>query len=270
MTSPYPEKKHSAEQNTCEVYTAQKASSTTFSTPLLHTSIPGASIWQLWMRTVRKNKVFVIGYYLVLVIGLYPLCMWDKMQVLLFINQHHHPYLDTFFYYWTNLGSGIAYIALLLMLYLCRSGLTSLWLGLISFLTMSIVVQTCKRVFFYSHARPLKAFIQAEQVAALHLVEKVDLLMDLSFPSGHAATIFTAISFLSLISKRKHTWYTILLLSIAMITAYSRVYLCQHFYTDIYVGACVGGTTAIIIYVLVMHAGVPSWVTGLWQKYFKW
>ncbi len=211
----------------------------------------------------------MIGYCAFLLAGSYPLLMWEKIQVFLFINHHHHPCLDTFFYYWTHFGSGITYILLLFILYCCGLALHKLCIGLMSFVTMSIVVQTLKRVFFFSQLRPFKVLTDAGQSISLHLVDRVEVLSDFSFPSGHAATIFTAVCFLNLMSNRKHTWYSIVLLLIAIVTGYSRVYLCQHFYTDVYVGAWIGGSITLIVYVMFLHLGLPSWLASRGGIKFK-
>ena len=227
-----------------------------------HSSRSHASIWQLLRHIMRKHKIFMIGYYLVLLAGLYPLLKWDKIQVFLFINQHYNACLDTLFYYCTNLGNGITYILLLCLLYLRGVSFRKIGIGLVSFGTMSIVVQILKRVFFSSSFRPLKVLMDEGKGMYLHIVDKVEVLTDLSFPSGHSATIFAAVCFLELISKRQHAGYSLGLLLLAIVTAYSRVYLCQHFYTDIYAGAWIGGTITFMVYVVLLK--YESTVRGRW------
>jgi membrane-associated phospholipid phosphatase len=53
---------------------------------------------------------------------------------------------------------------------------------------------------------------------------------------------------LALFTKNK--WIEFLLFSIALIVGYSRVYLSQHFFIDIYAGSIIGVSTTLVIYFL--------------------
>lgn len=219
-------------------------------------------IFNRLIETIRANKIFFIAYNLLLLIGLYPLLTWDKLTIFLTVNKHHHPLLDQFFFYFTHLGNGIAYGLLVIVLFLLKVPYRKLLIGVVSFGAMSVIVQVLKRFFFSHHVRPIKFIELAEEAVHLHLVDNVDVLTHLSFPSGHAATIFTAVCFLHLINSPKRGLYTGLLLLIAILVAYSRVYLCQHFYTDIYVGAVIGGWTPLLVYAFLIDWTMPAWLAN--------
>ena len=59
----------------------------------------------------------------------------------------------------------------------------------------------------------------------------------LSFPSGHAATAF-ALSTFALFTKTKKLWP--LLMVLAFMTAFARVYICDHWPSDVFAGAIIG------------------------------
>ncbi|TSJ80771.1 phosphatase PAP2 family protein [Cardinium endosymbiont of Dermatophagoides farinae] len=122
---------------------------------------------------------------------------------------------------------------------------------------MSIVVQLLKRVFFSCMLRPI-ALLPID--ASLYLVDGVRLLRDLSFPSGHAATIFVLISVVQLLSRSKKKSYTVILLGLALMVAYSRIYLCQHFYIDVYAGAWIGIISALVVYSCSLYFRGPDWL----------
>lgn len=218
-------------------------------------------IFKQLINTIQANKTFVVAYTLLLLAGIYPLLAWDKMQVFLVINEHHHPLLDRFFYYWTHLGSGITYVLLLVLLFFFKTSPRNLLIGLTSFGVTSMIIQVLKRIVFPHHLRPIKAIQLANEAVQLHMVDNVDVLTHLSFPSGHAATIFTAVCFLNLIMIPKYSWYSFGLLFLAILVAYSRVYLSQHFYTDIYVGALIGGWTTMLVYAILIDSPMPTWLT---------
>jgi membrane-associated phospholipid phosphatase len=69
-----------------------------------------------------------------------------------------------------------------------------------------------------------------------------------SFPSGHATTTFSLFCLLSLLAvKRGWGW---LWFALALLAAYSRVYLGQHFFGDIFAGAVIGTSASVACYLL--------------------
>ena len=192
----------------------------------------------------KANKLLLTSLFILFLIGLYPLYAFDKVPLLLMLNKWHHPILDDFFLYITWLGDGITYGLLLIILALRGYTIRKLLIGGISFCLMSVVVQSMKRIFFVDCLRPL-ALISPN---LLHVPDGVICHKTLSFPSGHVGTTFTAICFLYLILPKKRKIYNSLLLIAALLIAYSRLYLCQHFYTDVYIGAWIGAITPLFVY----------------------
>ena len=204
---------------------------------------------------VRENKLFLTLHALLFLLGSYPLLVVDKVTLLLQLNRFHYPFLDYFFYYATFFGSSAMYALLMATLVIMRFNNRTLLIGISSFVVMSAVVQFMKRVVFFDQLRPISLL---PTDSFLHLVEGVVPDTHLSLPSGHAATIFTAVCFIHLLMPRKSVWCSVLLLSGAVIVAYARVYLCQHFYRDIYVGAWVGTWTTIVVYSALINWHWPS------------
>jgi membrane-associated phospholipid phosphatase len=96
--------------------------------------------------------------------------------------------------------------------------------------------------------RPSKYFELYESVQ-LHLVEGVNLHSLQSFPSGHTATAFSVFFFLALILKSKPLKFSMFLL--AIIVAYSRVYISQHFLVDITAGSIIAVTVMFFTFIWV-------------------
>jgi len=63
---------------------------------------------------------------------------------------------------------------------------------------------------------------------------------DFSFPSGHAATAFTAAFVLSYFDKKRHWFYYI----IAVLISFSRIYLGCHYFFDVVFGGLLGSFIA--------------------------
>lgn len=194
---------------------------------------------------------------LLLVSGVYPLIIFDKVAFFLQLNRLHHPFFDHFFYYITFLGSSATYALFMVILVVIQLENRVLLAGVCSFVAMSTIVQGMKRIIFADQLRPT-ALIPTD--VPYHLVEGIIPDTHFSFPSGHSATIFAAICLIHFLMPKKPTWFSILVFLVAVIVAYSRVYLCQHFYEDIYVGAWIGtGATTVVYGVLVGWQG-PSWL----------
>jgi len=103
-----------------------------------------------------------------------------------------------------------------------------------SVLLTTIVVQSFKNIIFSNIVRPAKLF---SGIYDLHLVQGVEMHHYGSFPSGHTASAFGIFFMATLIEKNNRLKF--LFFVIALITAYSRVYLSQHFLLDIYFGSLI-------------------------------
>jgi membrane-associated phospholipid phosphatase len=73
-----------------------------------------------------------------------------------------------------------------------------------------------------------------------------------SFPSGHATSVFTAAVIVSLFFLEKK-WIAILCFAIAVLTAYSRVYLGEHFVMDVWMGSFIGVFTGTCCFLVQEH-----------------
>ena len=207
-------------------------------------------------RTVQKNlMMFGILHLSIFTLGLLPLFWFSKLGLCLKINQWHHPILDRLIPYLTYIGDGwlgVAFIVIATLYY--NNYRKTLILGG-SFLTMTITIQFLKRFVFSHVLRPVACL----PIKQLHLVQGVALSTHLSFPSGHAGTIFTIISISQLLANHPH-WSYVIWYPLAILVAYSRLYLCQHFYIDIYVGALIGTLSSIVAYTIGTTLSKPDWL----------
>lgn len=169
---------------------------------------------------------------------------FSQSELFLAVNRLNSPFFDSFFYYITFLGDGIFFGLIILILLFKRY-----WqaiLGLIVFITSSVVAQFLKRVVFSDDLRP---FAELGNEYPLHQVDGVNQVMTLSFPSGHTTTAFALGLFLAW--KVLPSYWGWLLAILAALVGYSRVYLGQHYIEDIYVGSILGvGLTWILISIL--------------------
>ena len=150
------------------------------------------------------------------------------------------------FRYGTKLGEEFAYffILILLLFYSYRQALVVPFLGL----SVTIVAFLAKQVF--AHDRPYLYFNKQGIFETITTVEGVTLNGGAnSFPSGHTMSAFALYAFLAFCLPSKKIG-AVLLFAIALMVGLSRVYLVQHFFQDIYLGALIGTLIAIVWYFL--------------------
>jgi membrane-associated phospholipid phosphatase len=184
-------------------------------------------------------------------IGGILLNIYSKEVLFLSVNSRFSDFGDVFFRYYTHMGDGVTYLifGVLMMAFVSKyKGL----LMIACYATTSIPVQIIKRFAFEENYRPRAHFWFDSH--KLHFPEGVEVLVSHSFPSGHSATAFSMFLLFSYFQKDKTMSF--LFFVMALLVAYSRMYLAAHFFADVYGGALI----SVFITVLVVY---------LFEKKFK-
>ncbi|TBR19294.1 MAG: phosphatase PAP2 family protein [Chitinophagaceae bacterium] len=181
---------------------------------------------------------FLFSFLLAIIAGIFILAT-GKFESFQLINSHHNSFFDFFFRYYTFLGDGLLWIPFFLFT-LARKK-EWVWVVLLSFLISSVLAQLLKRVVFPEELRPISFLTAQFQV---HFVEGVTLHHRYSFPSGHTVSAFTIAILLSFQLRNKIGFYLLPLM--AFFVGYSRVYLAQHFATDVLGGILIGILAAVL------------------------
>lgn len=194
--------------------------------------------------TLKKNYSLITGYFLLMCLCFFILFRFGKIESHLILTSLNFPWLDNTMILITNLGSGIfmAGIAIILMLFSLRNALNLMS----SFLFSSLVVQMLKHFVFQNIRRPVSVF--QDIGIDLRRIESLEYHSSFSFPSGHSATAFALFIGLALLSGNKYI--KALFFIIAAITAFSRIYLSQHFLADTMAGSFIGLVSAFGFYYL--------------------
>ena len=155
------------------------------------------------------------------------------------INSNHNDLADQVFKYFTHYGDGLMWIPLgIYCLFYRRKYFIAVVAGVI---ISTILAQFLKRVVYPDELRPISYL---SEVFPVHVVDGVTMRKVHSFPSGHTTTAFAMALIMAYIINRK-TW-SVILPVLASLAGYSRVYLAQHFPTDIFAGMCIGIVSAIL------------------------
>lgn len=187
----------------------------------------------------KQNRYFFISYFILLMMGMFIVISYSKVDGFMRMNPMHLRPLDYFFIAATYLGDGIFIIALAFLFLLFKKKFMAFMI-IASYAISGIIVQGIK--FFYDAPRPAKLI---DSTVYHKFVEGVTLHNFNSFPSGHTTSAFALAAVLGFTIKNKN--YSILLLLVAAMVGYSRIYLGQHFLEDVLAGSVVGMFSAIIV-----------------------
>ena len=197
----------------------------------------------------KAFSVYGMAYLMLLAVMVGLLVAYPKMELHLLLNAHHTGFQDVFFKYYTRLAEWPLYVLALLLLF-WKQVRVAVFYALCE-LASGAVTQILKRLFDID--RPARVFENSD--AVLPLVEGVDMHHSNSFPSGHTSTFFVFFTCCALLlayryvqridsnnpTRRMLFFFSLLLmLALAALGGYSRIYLSQHFLSDVCMGSVIG------------------------------
>jgi len=170
----------------------------------------------------KARNLSILGA--LLLIGLSA--FFGRIPVFLFLNTDGGVFMDQFFKWATWGAEGwvwIPYLSVVVVLFK-----KDVKLILLNFLLSTLITQIPKHFIWDKVSRPIASGMPLDEI---HTVPGVVMHAYNSFPSGHTATAFTL--FLLTIYLFPTKWIFAIGAIFAMIFAYSRVYLGQHFPMDL-------------------------------------
>ena len=174
----------------------------------------------------------IVGF--VFILGILPLVIFDKWTIVLAINKTIACNMfDSFFIYYTDTALGGTYVllAIIFLLISYRKATIIACSGILILIASMIF----KHLLFPGFDRPTA---EIPQENFYHIIEGFRYARHNSFPSGHTMSAFGLATILSFYTSRKTVH--ILLVIYAVSIAFSRMYLLQHFYVDVYAGSIIG------------------------------
>ena len=180
-----------------------------------------------------SSKVFIICTCVFALVGAILLGVFSKGELLLKLNGVASEPLDVFFLLFTHLGLG-GVLGILAGIFLFVRYYYSI-LFAASLICAGIFTFLLKQVIFEGMPRPTK-FIGKDNL--YHLIEGFKYHGSGSFPSGHTMTAFAGAFAITIVMKDRQ-WGAVAFL-VALLVGVSRIYLCQHFFMDVFAGALIG------------------------------
>ncbi|MBL0182280.1 MAG: phosphatase PAP2 family protein [Chitinophagaceae bacterium] len=187
---------------------------------------------------LKQHRFYFGGLLLSFIAGGLFLLLYGKEYTFLSLNSYHPFFLNVFFINYTFMGDGIFAICLIGLMFFYFKNKQHGFALLYAFLFSGLVTQVLKNLI--SSPRPKIYF---EQGTYLHFIDGVTLSGSSGFPSGHTATAFAIATAMILMMKNKNL--QLLVLIAAIMVGYSRIYLAQHFLSDVLVGMIIGSAAGI-------------------------
>jgi membrane-associated phospholipid phosphatase len=157
--------------------------------------------------------------------------IYGKNESFLVINKYNSPAFDYVFRGWTYLGDGIIWVPVFAYAIIFRRDyLIPILAGLI---ISTVLSQSLKNFVFADSDRPIVVLADKVRTIPGYFMNRKH-----SFPSGHTSTAFTLALLMAFIVRGN--FWVFFFPVVAFLVGYSRVYLAQHFVTDVFAGLLVG------------------------------
>lgn len=214
-------------------------------------------------QLIRNNAVFIaLSLILLGVLGI-ALLYIPKGELHLLLNEYHTPARNIFYRYYTHVAEWFPYVICVALLLFGRIG--DGVFASAAMLLSALFTQVVKHIVVAP--RPLTWFGEHMPDVQLPLVEGVDVHAIYSFPSGHTTSFFALAFVLSIVATKKLSRFSLTLSStlqailvvLAALGGYSRIYLCQHFALDVFAGALVGTLITLLCYAVLHRYEGQNW-----------
>ena len=199
------------------------------------------------MKTIfRHNLFFFIPFLLWVLVGGILLLTFSRNELFFSVNQHYSPFLDKLNTVFSGYGRGDVIIIMLSSLLLIPAFRNRNYIVTTLFFGVLIPTIIFFAKLYFDTPRPLKFY----GTRKVHFVPWLDNLFETSFPSGHTIGAFGFFVLLSFYLPKNLKPWSLLFFLLALACAYSRLYLGQHFFADVYAGSIIGSLITTIIYYL--------------------
>lgn len=220
------------------------------------------------LRHVRAsyNPWYMMPFLLWMLAGAGLFFVFDRDAIFSVVNLHHSTFLDYFMRGVTEIGDGTGTTIILMSMMVLFKSCRNWWYVLAAAfcnIAPALMIQLIKSLV---HApRPLEYYGHGmsklyTDAAWIHIREHWPHLFERSFPSGHSGSVFSMTCFLSMILPKGWGRAGLVLFFVALVVAYSRMYLAAHFFADIFVGSMLGAITTLFCFALMRRWSNRSFV----------
>ena len=192
-----------------------------------------------------------------MITGAVLLTVFSKEELFFAVNHHYSPVWDKINTIFSAYGRGdIISILLISLLMIPAYRNRHFFVTTLIFGILIPVFIYFSKLYFHT-PRPLRFY----GVSRVHTVPWLDNLFETSFPSGHTLGAFGFFVLLSLYLPKRWKPWSLLFFLLALACAYSRLYLGQHFFADVYGGSVLGTCLTLGVYLIgttYFHTHIPQ------------
>ena len=174
-------------------------------------------------------------------------CLADKLLIHKTLTFFQTNFLDVFFQVFTYMGDGV-FIVLISIVFLFINVRIAL-LQLISYASSGIISLLLKYSFFEESHRP---YYFLKDDPTFHKIANFTYHISNSFPSGHTTSIFALMTIFALVYQQSKL-VSVAFFLCAILVAFSRIYLSQHFLIDVVAGSFIGLACAFGVFRIFNH-----------------
>jgi len=217
------------------------------------------------MKGLIKNNAVFLSLSLMLLLGIgLALFLVPKGDLHMLLCDRHTSARDIFYRYYTHVAEWFPYIICVSILLFGRVGD-----GLMASCCMVFSALTTQLFKHLINApRPITWFAANRPDVQLPLVDGVRMNEWYSFPSGHTTSFFALAFVVCILLTKEKSQITnhksqivlqIILVLLAALGAYSRIYLSQHFAMDVFGGVVVGLTISVLCFAIFYRYMGQKW-----------
>jgi len=174
-------------------------------------------------------------------------CLADKLVIHKTLTFFQTNFLDVFFQIITNMGDGV-FIILISIVFLFIN-VRIAFLQIISYASSGIISLLLKYSFFEESHRP---YYFLKDDPTFHKIANFTYHISNSFPSGHTTSIFALMTIFALVYQQSKL-VSVAFFLCAILVAFSRIYLSQHFLIDVVAGSFIGVASAFGVFRIFNH-----------------
>ncbi len=173
--------------------------------------------------------------------------IWDR-ELFSFLNSFHSPFWDEFMYYLSEKWTWVPLYVLVLYFVWKQLSLRQLFVFSVAVALLILCTDQLTSGLLKPWAQRYRPCQEGADLGIMVHLVRGHCGGLYGFASSHAANFFGLATFLARFFEKR--WVSGLALTLACLTAYSRIYLGVHYPGDVLVGALIGVTVGLGVFIL--------------------
>jgi membrane-associated phospholipid phosphatase len=195
----------------------------------------------------RRRLLYVV-WLICITIGTVIVLNTNKGDTILYLNQYYSTFTVALFTFFTRLGEWAGFLIPFVYFMVFKPIKYQIGFLLVGLLTL-VLVYFFKHIVYPDTLRPIVFFEQH----MVELINRPDMPLNRkhTFPSGHTTAGFAYFFYAALCADKRI--FTMLFFALAFLVGFSRIFLAQHFVSDVVAGSALGVAIATLVYFYIIY-----------------